>query len=284
MINYSNRTIVALVAVALLVTVVGTVVSVSTLSELGGTYTYLTGAATSTSTGLTNITITSTTSITLTNTQVNFGSGRVNATCNFCEMLSGYVMGSASSKIWSYYANGTNTSAPTFPQTAFDTNCCVSFSTSTQGILIENTGNVNVSVGYTCSGNCTHTLFIGGNRAPGMGGLTFAVNKNSAGIVENGVADTGTPCEGGGSYYRDSGINITNATSYTDSTFSRGNYSFYPLSSQGHWLCGNYTHSPLMPDNLKDALVVDFNVTVPADAVGTGVQSSFTLTFNATSQ
>ena len=284
MADYSNRTIVALLAVALVITVVGTLVSVSKLNELGGTYTYLTGAATSTSTGQTNITITSTTSLTLANTNINFGSGRLNGSAKACAI-------DTNNSVLNIWSNGT-TSGGNFVND--DRTGCVSFTGPTSGFLLENTGNNNVSVGYTCSGNCTRLLFTGSGLGGAISwgytnGLDIKISAQSKRKQsgESGVVDANPSCAGGGTFYRDSGWNITNGTAYTQS--SQGNLvaseqTYLPLSTQGQWLCGNYTASPLLPDNSKDAAVLDINVTIDDSAVGTGVQSSFTLTFNATSQ
>ena len=231
---------------------------------------FLTGAVTSSTTGQTNVTVTATTSITIGSQQINFGSGYVNKSCDYC------VMTSRASENMSIYSNGSNIE---------HLNCCVGFNLPMTGFLIENTGNVNVSVGYTCSGNCTHSSFIGGNRASSMAGLEFRVidNYQMSQLGEQGGLDTSRSCFGGGAYDRHTRWNITNETSYTNSAFSAINR-YFPLSPAGHWICGNYTHSPLSAINTEDAGVFDVNVTVPADAIGTGVRSSFTLTFNATSQ
>ena len=284
MADYSNRTIVALLAVALVITVVGTLVSVSKLNELGGTYTYLTGAATSTSTGQTNITITSTTSLTLANTNINFGSGRLNGSAKACAI-------DTNNSVLNIWSNGT-TSGGNFVND--DRTGCVSFTGPTSGFLLENTGNNNVSVGYTCSGNCTRLLFTGSGLGGAISwgytnGLDIKISAQSKRKQsgESGVTDGNPSCAGGGAFYRDSGWNITNGTAYTQSVqgiMVASEQTYLPLSTQGHWLCGNYTSSPLMPDNSKDAAVMDINVTIDDSATGTGVQSSFTLTFNATSQ
>ncbi len=268
----SNKTIIALLLVALAITIAGTIVSINKVMELRDNYGLLTSAATSSSTGQTNLTITATTSITNQNNTINFGSGRVNASCNFCAMDS-------NNTVTNLYTNGSDLTGTTGQ-------CCAGFTAVTDGFLIENTGNVNISVGYTCSGNCTHLLFIGGSRYPGMGGLEIRTVPNSIGVqVGDSLVDTAASCQGGGTYYRDGQWNLTNASSYDQpGSFGKfGNSVYTSLSSFGHWLCGNNTHYPLEATNTRDAAVIDINVTIPADAIGTGVQSSFTLTFNGTS-
>jgi hypothetical protein len=276
----SNKTIVALLAIALVITVVGTVVSVSKLNEFGGMsnqLSSLTGAATISSTEQTNITITSATSITLANTSMNFGSGRVNSSCSICGMDS-------NNTVLNYWSNGTITGGG-----AGESNgCCTTFNRVTAGFLIENTGNVNVSVGYTCSGNCTFDTFIGGSFGPAgntMNPLSFEINAQNVRkqVGETGSTDNFASCAGGGTLYRDSGWNVTNSSSYTNTIDSSAGTNIR-LSSSGHWLCGNYTNSPLDSSSLKNAAVFDVNISIPSSAPDTGVQSSFTLTFNATSQ
>ena len=293
MADYSNRAIVALLAVANVVTVVGTVVSVSKLNELGGTYSYLTGAAVDVSqTGQTNLTLTSTTSLTMANTFINFCSGRVNASCRGCAM-------DTNKTFVNILSNTSTYGGATVTNMSSSRECCVNFCMVSEGFLIENTGNTIVSVVYTCSsangnGNCTRVGFTGSALGGltswgGTNGLDIKMNSNlvrkQAG--ETGLTDTAASCAGGGSVFRDGGWNITNSSSYSqggpanNSVVAQGSY--IPLSSLGHWLCGNFTNFPLMPDNGKDAGVLDFNVTISDDAQGTGVTSSFTLTFNATS-
>ena len=285
-----NKIIVSIAVVLLVVSVATSFTVVNKVHELTGG-SFLTGAAVSSTTGQTNVTVTATTSITLGIQQINFGSGRVNSSCNLCSMDSeGTVLNG--------YANGSNTGGlASYPQTA-ERNCCVSFNIDDNGFLIENTGNVNVSVGYTCSGNCTRQLFVGGSiPSGGIGlgnGLDIRVTSNNLRNIQNagevGLNDTANSCVGGGLYYRDSMWNITNESAYqsgmTNGVHFGGSFNgvYVALSSRGHWLCGNYTHIPLRPYNDRDAGVLDINVTINNDAPGTGVGSAFTLTFNATSQ
>lgn len=270
----SDGVLLALFVLALAVTVTSTLLTLSNFGSLGGSF--LTGAATSTATGEANVTVNSVTSITNQNTLINFGSGYVNASCNFCEMNSN---GTATN----LYANGSNMSLTAAGQ------CCVGFSSlnTTSGFLLENTGNLNVSVGYTCTGNCTHALYMGGNLAPGMGGLELRVQANNVAgqSGESGSTDTAASCVGGGAYVYVNGWNITNSSAYGGDPNKAGlGASYYVvLSSVGHWLCGNATSYPLSAANSQDAGVVDINITIPHDAPATGIRSSFRLTFNATS-
>lgn len=270
----SDAALLVFFVIALGVTIMSTLITLNNWGSLGENF--LTGAATSTTTGEANITVNSVTSITNQNTTINFGSGYVNASCNFCEMNSN---GTATN----LYANGSNLSATGAGQ------CCVGFSSlnTTSGFLLENTGNVNVSVGYTCSGNCTHTLYLGGNLAPAMGGLELRVQANNVAgqSGESGSTDTAASCVGGGAYFGVKDWNITNSSAYGGNLNNAGFGATYyvVLSPVGHWLCGNATSYPLSAANSQDAGVVDINITIPHDAPATGIRSSFRLTFNATS-
>ena len=270
-----SRVILLLLVIALIITVVNTAVSVERLNKLSYTFNLITAAASSTGTGDTNLTITATTSLTNQQQTIDFGSGRVNSSCDFCEMDS-------NSTTVSLYSNGSNASQ-IIPTLA---NCCVSFFVVQNGFLLENTGNVNISVGYTCAGNCTSASFIGGTRSPGMGGLQIRVAPNNIAkqTNESGVTDTTNSCTGGGLKFRDTQWNITNSTSYSGGGVQggSGNSVYTSLSSSGHWLCGNYTNAMLEPNNDRDAGVVDINITIPQDAPAGAGRSSFRLTFNGT--
>ncbi|MBI4981004.1 hypothetical protein HZC30_05620 [Candidatus Woesearchaeota archaeon] len=78
--DVSNKTIVALLAIALVVTVVGTIVSVSKLGDMGGKYAVLSGAAV-TDTGTTTLNLAGSVSIQMVDNAINFGNGYYNASC-----------------------------------------------------------------------------------------------------------------------------------------------------------------------------------------------------------
>ncbi|HIG92870.1 MAG: hypothetical protein QT02_C0002G0069 [archaeon GW2011_AR9] len=291
--DVSNKTIVTLLLIAMVITLVGTTVSISKLNQLGTVFDALTGAPVSQNYGEVNITISSVVSFSLSNgTTINFGTGALNNSCLFCLMDSNGYNGS----IYSSAHSAGNGSQATNHEDGTQGGLCCRFSDivgftgpGNLGFLLENTGNINISVGYTCSGNCTHARFIGGTLNRTMGGVSIKATSNSVAAQsgENGAADATLSCTGGGSYYRDSSWNITNSSDYTGSTDQYVNGSgfeghYVSLSARGHWLCGNYTHQPLMADGNKDAGVIDINVTIPWDAPATSVQSSFRLTFNAT--
>ncbi len=260
--------------------------------KLNKAFNLITGAP-SFSTGETNITVSAVTSLSLSGgngTMLSFGSGYVNGTCNWCQMDTNGINASG-------FANGSNHSSGN-PAIA---PCCVSFTVPSAGFLLENTGNQNLSVGYTCTGNCTFASYLGGVRTGYIKGtgLEIKVTPNSVASQsgEEGATDTAQSCQGGGTLIRDSNWNITNSSAYSpcygiianDLGLNNGNCTGIPaqtytsLTSIGHWLCGNSSNYPLAPDNSRDAAVIDINLTVLSDAPATGVRSSFRLTFNGTS-
>ena len=278
---YDSYVVIFLLFTALSVAGLTTIMILNHQAGLLGGGLGLSGAASSTSLGEINLTLLSATSFTNQRTTIDFGSGYVNASCSYCGM-------SSSSDNISYFTNGSNLSSVGYSNT-----CCVSFNTTQNlGFLLENTGNVNLSVGYTCSANCTHAGFIGGSSslAPGMGGLELKVTQNSGALQggEAGSTDTDGSCKGGGSgagLSHSIGWNITNSSSYINQTsYGRfGNNTYAVLSPAGHWLCGNATLFFLDSADAYDAAVIDINVTIPSTAPLTNIRNSVQLTFNGTS-
>lgn len=229
--DLSNKAIFAILAVTLVITVAGAFVNMGRLYDFG--YLSLTGAATSSDTGTSTITISQSTSITNNFDTIQFGSGFVNSTCTACSMDS----------------NGTATDG-----------CCGTFNLSNSfGFLLENTGNINLSVNYTCAGNCTAALFVGGTSPAFQMRATNNSDAKQSGEVS--TVDTAASCYGQSFL----GLNFTN---------------YREVTAAGDWLCGNTTSYPLDFIDVRDAFVVDLNVSVPTDAA-TGVQKSATFTFNA---
>src|SRR3989344_5575250 len=132
--DISNRVVMRFLVVALVLIIVGTILSINKLTAVQEQYQFLSGAAVTTATGQTNLTITSSTSLTNQKFLIDFGSGNVNASCEFCAMDSNNVP-------FSMPSTGVNASSGA---------CCGAWNYSqTAGFLLENTGNQNLSVGYT---------------------------------------------------------------------------------------------------------------------------------------
>lgn len=244
--DISNKAIVALLAVALAVTAFGTTLSIVKLNQfdqLKDVYQVVTGAATTTGTGTSTITIAQATSLTNQVSSIAFGSGYTNSSCG----TSGCVMDSDGKQ----------------NQTTAGTNfCCVAFTGVSSGFLLENTGNVNLSVNYSCSGSCLASQFIGGTSP--FFGIRVLNNSNADQSGEAGAADSTDSCSGAGA----GGLNRTQPQ-------------YSPIAVDGFWLCGNYTAFDLDYEDSGDALVVDLNVTIPTDApTGGGLQTA-TFTFEA---
>ena len=237
MMDLSNKTIFAILAVTLMITVTGTLVNLSRMHGLG---LGLTGAATSTDQGNATITISQQTSITNSFNDISFGSGFVNASCaGSCNMDS----------------NGSMTEG-----------CCGTFNRSNDfGFLLENTGNINLSVNYSCAGNCTAAQFIGGTSPAFQIRVTDNFNAGQSGEV--GAVDTQTGCSAGINGAGTSGLNIT---------------TYVSVAAVGDYICGNSTGYQLDFTNTEDAFVVDLNVSVPADAPPATGQKIAYFTFTAT--
>src|SRR3989338_8442913 len=89
----SNTVIAVMLGIALVTTIMGSVLTLTKFSQLGWTFSELTGAP-SFSFGQTNLTISAVTSLSLSGangTVLNFGSGYVNASCNACIMDSNNI-------------------------------------------------------------------------------------------------------------------------------------------------------------------------------------------------
>ena len=230
--NWSNKTIFAVLAVTLMITVVGTAVNMGKIYGFG--YLGLTGAATTSAGGNATITISQSTSITNNFRTIQFGSGFVNSSCSVCSMDS----------------NG-----------GFSTACCGTFNqTNNLGFLLENTGNINLSVNYTCAGSCTANTFIGGTNPAFQ--MRTTNNSFVAQAGETMTTDTLGSCWNN----LTGGLNLTN--NYTN------------ITAAGNWLCGNGSNYALSFIDTHDAFVVDLNVSVPQDAP-TGSLQAANFTFNA---
>lgn len=230
--NWSNKNIFAILAVTLIVTLTGTLLNASRIYDFG---LGLTGGAVATAGGNATITIVQSTSITNNFQTIQFGSGYVNTTCTACSMDS----------------NG-GISAP----------CCGTFNTTNNlGFLLENTGNINLSVNFTCAGSCTAAAFLGGTSP--LYGIRTTNNSFAGQSGEQGASDTTGSCWTNETH----GLNLSN--NYTN------------VTAAGNWLCGNGSMYPLSYVDTLDAFVVDLNVSFSTDApIGTGYKAS-NFTFNA---
>ncbi len=255
----SNKTIFLLLGIALVITIAGTAFNVAKLLNFGS-WSVLTGAASTVVGGNASVTIQSQTKVTnVGNATVAFGSGYVNGSgsCSVCRMDS----------------NGT----------VDNDTCCVSFNRLNTGFLLENTGNENVSVNWSCSGNCTGASFIGTS-----GELEIKVTANSVAVQsgELGATDSSTSCGGvegtGAGSFPNGAWNITNGST-SATRYPMVTYVGLTDTASSGWLCGNTTHYPLESADARDAAVVDVNVTIVAGTGGSGYGSTAKFTFTALS-
>ena len=161
---------------------------------------------------------------------LDFGRGHVSPRCSRC------VLGTAS---------------------IMDTACCLGFTSPAFGILIENTGNRNVSLNYSCSGSCSAQQFFGGTFPTFQLTVTPDSIHSHAPTDHAGHHDTLPSCYG-----------ITQE------------YSF-DVHSQGAWLCGNSTSFNLESEPEKDSVIVDVLLTIPADAEPSPAPQKAKFTFTA---
>ncbi|MBW2984268.1 hypothetical protein KY361_04085 [Candidatus Woesearchaeota archaeon] len=218
----SNKTIATLLLLAIVISLAGTLVSLNKIGRLGFS---ITGMAINTSTGTAQLTVGVLTELTNQIPTINWGTG--------------YVAGNAT--------DCTMDSEGTFSG-------CVGFTPQYEGFLLENTGNVNLSVNYTSDKNASE--FINGTSPL----FQLKVNENSVEQQNNETSALDSVASCGGAW--------TPGT-YTDVTKS------------GSYLCGDSTTYPLSSEADKDAAVVDIKVRVPEDAP-TGTKTAV-LTFTGTS-
>ena len=255
MTTISNKTIIGLLTVALLITVAGTVISVSKLRQYNSGLSMVSGAVTDTAGGNATITIASVTHISNSQATIAFGSGYLNGSgaCSVCRLDS----------------NGTRDNLT----------CCVSFTTVTNGFQLENTGNENLSVNFSCAGSCTNLTFIT------AGAFEIKV-RNSTGRYQTGevgVRDTNSSCIGVEGVSAGLYAGGWNGWNITQGATERQTENFYVPMSASAWLCGNSTTYPLEYADTYDAAVIDLNVTItPSTTAGAGAQTA-TFTFSAVS-
>lgn len=240
MVHISNKTIAVLLVIALAITISGTFVSVNKLVGLRG-YDFLTGAAVNTTTGSSSITVRSITQITNRVSTIAFGTGYVNDTCNYCYIDSG---------------NGT---APG------NGSCCVSFNNVTGGFFIENTGNFNVTLNFTCTGSCNSSSFVNGTKPWFQFRMTNSSDLRGKMNNSDSVNDTRSSCVGNGSKVG-------------------WNYSDWNNMSYGADLCGTSGSADygFTYNSTADAVVMDLLVGIPEDSRA-GIQQAANLTFNGVS-
>lgn len=228
----SNKSIAMLLIATIAVYLGGTFISLSKLSEFGAT-----GFATSNTSANVSVTVTSTTSIAWTSNLINFGTGTVAGTCSNCTM----------------FTNGSNSSPNNFWGTHY-ADCCVSFANWSDSMLLENTGNNNVSLKMNASFNDSGWF---GVYVPQFLGFkivdVFARDHRLADEPQDTANSCGDTTWRG---YRNTAGNIT--PDYPGWT-SLDNF----MNISGTFICGNDTHKLFSAASLSNEANFDFIVTIP---------------------
>ncbi|MDP3733827.1 MAG: hypothetical protein Q8R37_01235 [Nanoarchaeota archaeon] len=244
MATISNKTIAVLLVVALAITISGTFVSIYKLINIPG-YNLLTGAAVNTTTGNATITIVSRTQITNRVSTIAFGTGYVNTTCPYCYIDSdvGILAGNVS--------------------------CCALFNNVTAGFLIENTGNENVTLNFSCSGSCTAASFVNGTNPVFQFRMTNvsdpAAGSGKQNVSGDSILDTRGSCQAAA----DLGWNFSSYTAMT----TRADLCGSNGSTTEYYFTANAT---------ADAVIMDLKVGIPDDS-RPNTQQTATFTFSAES-
>lgn len=153
--DVSNKTILSLLVVALVVTVIGTTLSVTQLAKLGS-YSSISGAQTSEAANVT-LTIEGTVSLDVSNNELAFGTGYFNSSCNsvgggfqthFALASNDTWNGSAGSQESSCFLNATGIE-PTGLNTTHN---------------VSNNGTVNVNVSVAVDSNIDNASFLCGSN------------------------------------------------------------------------------------------------------------------------
>ena len=245
--SMSHKTMVVFLLIAFAFTMTSVVLNFHKIAPFGN---LITGQATNTTVGTATLTVSSATALSLKVSSIAFGSGYVNATTVACERcftdtVTGHLPGNES--------------------------CCSRFNNVTAGFVVENTGNENMTINFTCAGSCTAAAFINGSNPT----FQFSILNASNGIYGNkgkgsnstgdSVNDTLPSCGSGGG----SSFNYSSWTNMGASTFN---------------LCGKdgTTEYYFGSAGVRDAFVMDIRLVVPDDAVTASAKTA-TITFGGQS-
>ena len=155
--DLSNKTLAFLLVVAIVISLGGTIVSLNKLNKIT-----VTGLATQYNTsGTTNFSLQSSVSIIFRVANVNFGTGYVNANGTGCDITTNATSG------WNTTGN------------------CLGGLTNASPFIIENNGNVNVSLGLNSSANAS--VFIGGTVPAPV--FQWAVSNNETSSCYGTLSD-----------------------------------------------------------------------------------------------
>ncbi len=258
MVDISNRTVVALLAVALMVTVVGTLLSVSRLQDIGATglaHGALTGAATS-GTGTTTLTIDYEAGISVDDSVVSFGTGHV--------VVGGYTNASVHSTgvfnatTW-YNTSGLPHINASAVNVKFDNTSARANNSVGDYMVVSNNGNVDINVTVYPYSNASAEVWLCGSScaSTAVAMLLVQMYPNESNSCDNGNIPPGN--------YHNNQSNNTWQELLT--TSGRNNIT----------LCQDLDYG-----DSGDALNVFYQAYVPFDA--TAEAHAVVLTFEATSR
>lgn len=254
----ADNTVLGLLILALIITLASTIVSVSKVIELNNVFDQITGAlGSNTSIATTTLTVQSVTAVYNSISIIAFGSGYVHSTCSACGFDT---------------FNGTrgNEGATTTNAT-----CCVGFNNISYGFLLENVGNLNVTLNMSCTGHCNATEFLGnGTGIEFKFKVTNGSDTGSTNASRDTVTDTATSCGPTGWNYSD----------WTD-MWNKGWNASHPPELMMFDLCGGSSTTKYWfgAENTKDAVVMDLKVKIPSDIATTAGAKTATITFKAES-
>ena len=243
--DVSNRTIVALLAVALVVSVAGTMYSVSELGALGGSYTLLTGAVSGNGTSQLEIDITA--GLSVTDAGIDFGSGHTakNATDSTSEL----------------YTDSTNWD----DWTSTSGGDVVSGSSANNGFLLENTGSSALEIEVEATQTAEEWL---------CGGSSVCTDSTSANVkiefYQESMDIVGATGDDSAASCRDNMNSVGWEDIMTDNSFIGA------ATNSAISIC-DYLYSDLH----RNEIAVDLHVTVPSEATTSNTAASTTFVFSA---
>lgn len=195
--DVSNKTIVSLLVVALIITIAGTIVSVDKLSWVGDKYSQLTGAVAGT--GTTELTLSGTLSIKIQDGNLSFGSGYYNASCP------------GGNAYATFTTNGTSVAAGVKQGTNITYVCWLNTSgvqplnTPYDAHHIENNGTTAINLTLTASGASAEEFLCEG-----------ICGSNVAAVYTKFSQQEGITCSGGANQ---SWVNVLSSGANTSATY-----------------------------------------------------------------
>ena len=228
--DISNRTLAILLVAAIAISLGGTLLSLNRLAYIG--VPAITGFGSNI--GTVDINILSQTVVNFTTAAINWGEITMNNS----------ITSNVGCHLWS--ASESNTSDELGKM-----NCSYNLATglgAASGLILENTGNTNVSINISCSNR--NSTFIGGGAG---GGAVYAFN------VSNVEADA---------------CNFYDAVNFSKNSQTYTSCQFFNDGNEGYEICNaTAPYRGLKPEDGRDSIKFHFKLFVPNDA-GSGAKTS----------